>query len=60
VVAVSVVAIELQVQLLARERELDSKKGAIMAWEDGLVAFEHTLGKVCKACDASHAQAKAI
>jgi hypothetical protein len=54
-VAVSVVAIELQVQLLARERELDSKKGAIMEWEDGLVAFEHTLGKVRKARDASHA-----
>jgi hypothetical protein len=34
-------AVELQVQLLARERELDNREDAIAAWEDGLVAFEH-------------------
>jgi hypothetical protein len=39
-------SIELQGQLLARERELDSREGAITAWKDGLVAFERTLGKV--------------
>jgi hypothetical protein len=43
----SAVAAELQEQLLARERELDSRKGTIAVWKDGLVAFEHTLGRVC-------------
>jgi hypothetical protein len=33
-----VVADELQGQLLAQERELDSREGVIAAWEDGLVA----------------------
>jgi hypothetical protein len=28
------------VQLLALERELDSREGTVVAWEDGLVAFE--------------------
>jgi hypothetical protein len=36
----NVVAIELQGQLLARERELGSRKGTIAMWEDGLAAFE--------------------
>jgi hypothetical protein len=42
-----VVVVELQGQLLVRERELDSKEYAITVWEDGLVASEHALGKVC-------------
>jgi hypothetical protein len=29
------VAVELQEQLLAWEKELDSREGAITAWEDG-------------------------
>jgi hypothetical protein len=45
----STVAIELQAQLLAWETELESRKGTIAAWEDGLAE-----------CDASHAQAKAL
>jgi hypothetical protein len=50
----NVVAIELQGQLLAWERVLDSRKGAIAMWEDGLAAFEHAHGKVHMECDASH------
>jgi hypothetical protein len=37
--ATSVLAIELQEQLPAWERELDSKESAIVTWEDGLMAF---------------------
>jgi hypothetical protein len=37
---------ELQEQLLAQERELDSRKGAIIAWEDGMTAFERAPGRV--------------
>jgi hypothetical protein len=55
-----VVAIELQGQLLARERELDSREGIIAAWEDGLVAFECALGKVHVKCNVSHVRAEAV
>jgi hypothetical protein len=55
-----VVAVELQGQLLARERELDSREGAITAWEDGLAAFEHTLGEVMKECCTGHIRAEAV
>jgi hypothetical protein len=55
-----VIAVELREQLLAWERELDSREGANTAWGDGLVAFERALGKVRTECDASHAQADAI
>jgi hypothetical protein len=34
-----VVATELQGHILAQERELDSREGAVIAWEEGLVAF---------------------
>jgi hypothetical protein len=34
-----VVAAELQGHILAQERELDSREGAVIAWEEGLVAF---------------------
>jgi hypothetical protein len=40
------VAIELQGQLLAWERELDSREGAIAVWEVRLATFEHALGMV--------------
>jgi hypothetical protein len=33
------VAVELQGQLLAWERVLDSREGAIAMWEDGLAAL---------------------
>jgi hypothetical protein len=55
-----VVAVKLQGQLLARERELDSREGAIATWEDGLVAFECTLGKVHMERDASCVPADAV
>jgi hypothetical protein len=34
-----VVIIELEEQLLAWERELDSRESVIVAWEEGLTAF---------------------
>jgi hypothetical protein len=36
--------VELQGQLLAREREVDSHEGAIITWEEGLVAVARTWG----------------
>jgi hypothetical protein len=54
-----VLVIELREQLLARERELHSKEGIITVWEDGLVAFEGSLGSVCTERDARCVQAKA-
>jgi hypothetical protein len=50
--------IELQEQLLAREREL--QEGAAIAWEEELAAFVCVLGEVCVECDASHARANAV
>jgi hypothetical protein len=47
------VAIELQGQHLAWEREIDSKEGAITAWEVGLVTLERAHGKVLTERDAS-------
>jgi hypothetical protein len=44
-------AIELQVQLLAQERELDSREGVLMAQEDGLVTSECALGRARTECD---------
>jgi hypothetical protein len=40
------VATELQEQLLARERELDSREGAVATWEDGLVTSQRALERV--------------
>jgi hypothetical protein len=54
------VAIELQGQLLAQERELESREGAITMWNDGLVAFEHALGKVHMEWDASRVRAEGV
>jgi hypothetical protein len=54
------VVVELQGQLLARERELDSREGAIITWEEGLVAFACALGEVCMEHDTSHARTDAI
>jgi hypothetical protein len=58
-VATSVVVVNLQEQLLARERELDSREGTLTTWEDGLVDFEHTLERVCTECVARHVQDEA-
>jgi hypothetical protein len=51
--------VELQEQLLARERELDSREGTIAMYEDGLLAFEHALGRVHMDHDAKRIRAKA-
>jgi hypothetical protein len=45
VATTSAVVIELQEQLFARERELDSRECEVAVWEDGLVASEHALGR---------------
>jgi hypothetical protein len=60
VVATSAVLDELWVQLLARERELDSREGTIVAGEDGLVASECTLGRACMERNTECTQAKVV
>jgi hypothetical protein len=55
-----VVAVEVQEQLLAQERELDSREGVIATWEDRLATSEHALGRACMERDAKHIQAEAI
>jgi hypothetical protein len=54
------VVVELQEQLLARERELDSQEGVIVAWEKGLAAFARALREVCVECDDSCARADTV
>jgi hypothetical protein len=39
-VAVSVMVVELQEQVLVRQRKLDSRENDLMAWEDDLAATE--------------------
>jgi hypothetical protein len=51
---------ELQVQLLVREKELDSWENALMAREDDLAATERALGKACMECDAKCDRAEAV
>jgi hypothetical protein len=58
-VATPGLVIELQEQLLARERESDSREGTVAMYEDGLLAFERALGMVCMDHDAKHIWAKA-
>jgi hypothetical protein len=60
VVTASVMAIELQKQLLAQARGLDGRKVALMAWEDGLSASKHALGQAYMVCDAKRDRAKTI
>jgi hypothetical protein len=45
------VIVELQGQLPAWERELDSRERFLMAHKDGLVAFERALGRARMECD---------
>jgi hypothetical protein len=40
------VVVELRDQLLAREKELERKEGAITTWEDGVPVFEGALRRV--------------
>jgi hypothetical protein len=54
------VTVELQGQLLAWDRELDSREGAIVTMEKGLVPVAHELEKVPVECDANRARADAI
>jgi hypothetical protein len=49
---------EMREQLLAWERELDSREGAIATWEYGLAIFECALGRACAERDAASAQAE--
>jgi hypothetical protein len=56
----SAVLDKLWMQLLAWERELDSREGAIIAWEDGLVASECALERVCMERNTERARAEAI
>jgi hypothetical protein len=54
------VDVELQEQLLTRERELDSREGAVAVWEEGMVAFARVLEEVHTKRDASHVRADAV
>jgi hypothetical protein len=51
---------ELQEQLLALERELDSQEGTVVTWEEGLTTFAHVLGEASTEHDASSAHADVI
>jgi hypothetical protein len=41
-----VVAVKLQGQLFAQEREQDSREGALVAWENSLASYECALERV--------------
>jgi hypothetical protein len=56
----SVLLHELQKQLLARDRNLDNRKGAIIVRGDGLAAYECALGRARRECDVKRAQAEAV
>jgi hypothetical protein len=51
---------ELWMQLLAQEKEQDSREGTIVAWEEGLVASELALGRACMEHNMERTQAEAI
>jgi hypothetical protein len=51
---------ELQEQLLAQERELDSREGAIITWEESLKAHARALGEANTERDASRARADTV
>jgi hypothetical protein len=55
-----VVAVEPREQLLAQERGLDNREGAIVAWEDGLATSECTLGRAPVECTAECDRAEAV
>jgi hypothetical protein len=39
---------------------LGSREGAVIAWEDGLIAIECALGRACMEHHAEHAQTEAV
>jgi hypothetical protein len=54
------VIVELQEQLLARGKELDSQVGTVITWEESMTAFARALGDASTECDASRARADAV
>jgi hypothetical protein len=54
------VTAELQGQLLAWERDLDSREHVLMAREDGLAASKCALGRAHMECDGECDQAEAV
>jgi hypothetical protein len=54
------VVVELQGQLLVRERELDERENALLAKEHDVVEVERALRRARMECDAVHDQARAI
>jgi hypothetical protein len=59
-IATSTVMEELQEKFLARERELDNREDAIIAWEDGLTASKCALGRACMERNAERAQTEVV
>jgi hypothetical protein len=51
---------ELQEQLLAREKELDSQEGTVVVWKESLMALARALREASAERDASHACADVI
>jgi hypothetical protein len=51
---------ELQEQLLTQEEELNNREEAIIAWEDGLAAFERALRRACMERDAECTKTEAV
>jgi hypothetical protein len=51
------VIVELQEKLLAPKRELESREGTVIAWEERLTSFTHALREGSIECDTSHARA---
>jgi cysteine sulfinate desulfinase/cysteine desulfurase-like protein len=54
------VIIELQEQLLAQGKELDSREGTVFMWEESLIAFAHVLREASTEHDASRAHVDAV
>jgi hypothetical protein len=53
-------AVELQEQLLAWERELYSQEGVLMAREDGMATSKRALARAHMECDGECDRAKAV
>jgi hypothetical protein len=53
-------ATEMQEELLTLVREMDSREGAIIAWEEGFTTFACALTEVCMEHDASRSRADAV
>jgi hypothetical protein len=55
-----VVIVELQEQLLAREREPDSREVTIIVWEESLTALPHALREASAEHNASRARVDTV